>query len=202
MHRPARLWGAVVAGLVAPLIAAAPAWAHAEVEKTSPQPGGTVHGDLKRVSVTFDEAVTLVPHALRLTTDRGIPVNLEKARLTANGTVLSAHVQDHLASGHYAVAWRVQSDDGHLESSTFSFTVVAADRPVPAADAAQMTPLTPPSPDEPLWPVLVAAAIALVGGLGAGVAVHRGLRLVRAVPIAPEGLGPSGVEHDSLRLPM
>jgi methionine-rich copper-binding protein CopC len=182
-------------------MSAAPAWAHAEVERTAPQSGSTVHGDLTRVSVTFDEAVTLVPHALRMTTDRGIPVNLESAHLNGDGTVLSAHVQDHLASGHYAVAWRVQSDDGHLETSTFAFTVAAAG--APPTGSISVPPLTPADPaDEPLWPVLVAAAVAVVGGLTAGFAVRRGLQMVRAVPIPADRHTPSPSEHESLRLPM
>lgn len=181
---------------------AAPAFAHAEVKATSPQSGSTVHGTLTRVSVTFSEAVTLVPHALRLTTDAGIPVNLETARLSAKGTVLAANVQDHLAAGGYAVAWRVQADDGHLESSTFTFDVGAAAGAAATSDETTPPTLTPPPADEPLWPVMVAAAIALVGGAAAGLAVRRELRLVRAAPLADGSHTASPSNHDTLRLPM
>lgn len=199
MLSPRRLAAAAVAVAVAVLGPAAPAWAHAEVKATSPQSGSTVHGTLMRVSVTFTEAVTLVPHALRMTTDLGIPVNLETAHLSTGGTVLSANVQDHLASGHYTVAWRVQADDGHLETSTFTFAVAGT---AGAAGATKTQPVAPPPTDEPLWPVLVAAGIALAGGVAAGFAVRRGLSLVRATPIPADEHRGSPSEHETLRLPM
>ena len=200
MNRLTRL-GASAAMLTAALLgSAAPAWAHAEVTSTSPQAGSTVHGTLTQVSVTFDEAVTLVPNALRLATDQAIPVNLETPRLSNGGKVLSARVQDRLASGGYVVAWRVQADDGHLESSTFSFSVAGSGGGHSAPAPLPTRP--PPAPGEPLWPVLVAAGIAIVGGAGAGYATRRGLRLVRAVPVASSRDAMSPRDHETLRLPM
>jgi methionine-rich copper-binding protein CopC len=200
VRRLARRAATVVTAAVALLGPAAPAFAHAQVKATSPQSGSTVHGNLTRIAVTFTEKVTLVPHALRMTTDRGIEVNLETARLNADGTVLSANVQDHLATGHYAVAWRVEADDGHLETSTFAFAVAAA--AAPTSNAGTPPPIAPAPADEPLWPVLVAAAIAIAGGLGAGIAVRRGFRLVRTAPIPADQHTGSPSEHGPLRLPM
>lgn len=191
--------GVLVGGLV--MMFAAPAEAHAEVRATSPGSGSSVHDTLTAVSVTFDEAVSLVPHALRMTTDLGIPVQLEAARLTDGGKVLSARVQDHLATGHYAVAWRVQADDGHLESSTFSFSVVGA---AASTSPGMQAPAGPPpsAPGEPLWPILVAAAIAAAGGVGAGFAVRRGLRIAGAArPSYPDSHEPSQGDHQTLHLP-
>jgi len=202
VHGRSRLASVVVTAALALFCSAAPAFAHAEVTATSPQSGSTVHGNLTRISVTFSEAVTLVPHALRLTTDAGIPVNLETARLSHGGTVLSANVQDHLAAGHYAVAWRVQSDDGHLESSTFAFTIAAAGKDAQHSMPAAAPAPTPSGPDEPLWPVLVAAGVALAGGLGAGLAVRRGLALAAARTGRHDGHAESPPDHESLRLPM
>ena len=197
MRRPVTL-AALTAALLLGL--AGPASAHAKVVATSPTAGSTVTGTLTKVSVTFDEAVTLVPHALKMTTDLGIPVNLESATLSADHKVLSANVQDNLTAGHYAVAWRVQADDGHLETSTFSFLVAAGSTPPSAATAAAPSP--PPSPGEPLWPVLVAAGVALAGGVGAGAAVRRGLRLAAARTGGPDDHGASRSDHETLRLPM
>lgn len=202
MHQTARLAVVVATGALALLGPAAPALAHAEVKATSPQSGSTVHGTLTRVSVTFSEAVTLVPHALRMTTDLGIPISLETPRLSAGDTVLSANVQDHLAAGDYAVAWRVQADDGHLESSTFSFSVGSAAESAMTSSDKAAPPLAPPPADEPLWPVVVAAAIAIVGGAAAGFAVRRGLRLVWSVPITNVQHTAPSADHGTLRLPM
>lgn len=160
-----------------------------------------MRGQLTAVSVTFDEAVTLVPHALQMTTDLGIPVNLEAARLSSQDKVLSARIQDHLAAGSYSVAWRVQADDGHLESSTFSFSVAPSG--VAHSGGAAVPSGPPPSgPGEPLWPVLVAAGLAVAGGVGAGLAVRRGLRLAGVGNALPDGHVMSPEDHESLRLPM
>ena len=181
---------------------AAPASAHARAESTSPASGSTVTSNLTKVSVTFDEAVTLVPHALRMTTDRGIPVLLESAELSADHRVLSAQVQDHLAAGRYSVAWRVQADDGHLETSTFTFTIAGSGSAPQSQTAAPSSPLpAPATPGEPLWPVLVAAGIALGGGLAAGLAVRRGLRIASWTPDSAEHEA-SRRDHETLRLPM
>lgn len=160
---------------------AGPAFAHAKVVSTSPGNDQTVHGDVKTVSVLFDDVVTLVPHALVVTTDLGIPVALESPRIV-QGKTLEAFVQDHLAPGHYVVAWRIQADDGHIESSSFGFTVAGA--AAPTSGHQEASPTTPPSPREPIWPALVAAAIALAAGIGSGVAVRRGLRLAAAADVA------------------
>ena len=200
MNRPARLGATAALAAAALLGFAAPADAHAEVQSTYPEAGSTVHGALTQVSIRFDEAVTLVPNAVRLATDQAIPVNLESPRLSQGGKVLSARVQDRLTTGNYVVAWRVQADDGHLESSTFSFAVTASGGGHAAPAPLPTSP--PPAPGEPLWPVLVAAGIAVIGGAGAGYATRRGLRLVRSVPITLSGDPTSSPEHGSLRLPM
>ena len=101
----------VVTGAIVGL--AGPAAAHARVVATYPGEGETLHGDVTVVSVQFDDVVTLVPHSLAVTTDLGIPVQLDTPRI-AGGRTLEAFVQDHLAPGHYAVAWRIQADDGHI----------------------------------------------------------------------------------------
>lgn len=180
---------------------ALPAAAHAEVVATSPTSGSTVHGKITQISVTFDEAVSLVPHALRLTTDAGIPVNLETPRLSNRGKTLSAQVQDNLAPGRYAVGWRAQADDGHLETSTFSFSVAAGAAPA-GSTKAPAAPPRPATPADPMWPVFVAAGIALAGGVAAGLAVRRGLRFVGAPQTYPGENGASPPRHETLRLPM
>ena len=191
--------GALLVGLST----APTALAHAKVESTFPAAGSTVRGTLTQVQVTFGEEVSLVPRALRVTTDVGIPVQLETPRLDKAGRVLSANVQDHLAAGGYAVAWRVMADDGHVESDTFTFSVAATgagDRPAPAPAAAAGPP--PSSPGEPLWPVFVAIGIAVVGGAGAGLVVRRGLRIAAAESAAAYEHSPSPEQHASSRLPM
>jgi len=197
--------GALLAGLgTAPA-----ALAHAKVKSTSPPAGGMVQGTLRQVTITFNEEVTLVPHALRVTTDMGIPIQLEDPRLSHGGTLLAANVQDHLAPGGYAVAWRVMADDGHLESDSFTFTLAGGGPggdtgtgARPTLESATGSPAPPPSPEEPLWPVFVAIGIAIVGGSGAGLAVRRGLRVAAAESVAVPDHAASREAHASSRLPM
>jgi len=191
--------------LLAMVGTAPPALAHAKVKSTSPAAGTTVQGTPRQIVITFNEAVDLVPHALRVVTDLGLPIQLEDARLSRGGTVLLAHVQDHLAAGGYAVAWRVLADDGHIESDTFTFTVAGGgtgtgERPTLQSAAGKAAP--PSSPQEPLWPVFVAVGIALLGGAGAGLVVRRGLQIAAADGAAAYDHAASREGHVSSRLPM
>jgi len=134
-------------------------------------------------------------------------VSLEAPRIIG-GKTLEAVVQDHLAPGRYAVAWRIQADDGHIESSSFTFAV-GGDAAATSGHAMASTPTAPPpAPAEPVWPVLVAAGIAIAAGLGAGFAVRRGLRAVAAGSAYPPEPGRGSIHAQSpqrdatLRLPM
>jgi methionine-rich copper-binding protein CopC len=191
--RWARL-GAAGVGTVATLaaIVATPglALAHARLASALPAPGSTVHGALGHVSLGFDESVTLVPRSVSVTTDLGVPVALD-APVLRGGRTVTANLQDQLAAGRYVLAWRIRSDDGHLESGSYFFSIVLAsgsapvDRSVPRAGAVPR----PASPTEPVWPVLVAAGLAVAAGLGAAIVVRRGLRAVTGAP-AGDGAGP------------
>ena len=173
---------AMALGLAAAVVGfAVPAAAHARVVATSPRDGQTVQGDVQTVWVQFDDVITLVPHALGVTTDLGIPVRLESPRVV-DAKTLEANVEDHLAAGRYVVAWRIQADDGHIESSSFTFTVAGASTSTSmAGHEGTVTP--PPAQSQPLWPVLVATGIAAAAGVGAGLTVRRGLRLAVAANV-------------------
>src|ERR1044072_7523613 len=79
------------------------AWAHAEVVTTYPSSTAAPHR-LTHVSVTFDEPVEVIPRALVLTTDLGVPVALDSARLI-DGRTLRADLQDTVAPGRYLAGW-------------------------------------------------------------------------------------------------
>jgi copper transport protein len=127
------------------------------------------------VSVTFDEPVDLIPRALVLTNDHGIPVPLEPARLV-NGRELRADLPNPADAGGFAVVWRVRTDDGHIESGSFRFELGVAAAASHGADMAAAPAAPMSDPAEPLWPVLVAIGLAAAAGVGAFVVVRRGLR--------------------------
>src|SRR3954466_6630964 len=110
------------------LVAVAPgvASAHARMVASSPSPGASLSSPVHEVTVRFDDPVALVPHALTLTTDLGEPVTTDPPAVGGRGKVLHATLQAALAPGGYVVAWRIRSDDGHIEASTFTFTMLGA----------------------------------------------------------------------------
>jgi copper resistance protein C len=163
--------------VVSVVLTAAPASAHARVVRTTPDSGATSDGRLKVISVVFDDPVRLVPRSLVVTGATGAPQTIGAPRVVG-GHILQAPLSDRLPAGRYLVGWRILSDDGHVESGSFGFSVATA------AGAGQATSedagALPPPPAEPVWPVVVAAAMAAVACLGAAVVVVRGLDAVRA----------------------
>src|SRR4051794_24985838 len=193
--RPALVGRALVAVAVSwvGLAAVTPgvASAHARLVASSPSPGASLSTPVHEVTLRFDDPVALVPHALTVTTDLGEPVTTDPPAVTGGGKILHATLQAALAPGGYVVAWRIRSDDGHIESSTFTFTMLGAAaggspgrQATPPAQAGLPAPGLP-APGQPVWPVLVAAGVALLAGLGAAAVVRRGLRLVSAAAVTP-----------------
>jgi methionine-rich copper-binding protein CopC len=163
---------ASVGALLAIGITAGPATAHAKVLRTTPASGASVNGRVKAITVVFDDPVRLVPRALVVTGGSGAPLTTGAPRVVRDRTLV-APLLDRLVPGRYFVAWRILSDDGHVENGGFAFAVGV---PIVAAAAPQM----PPAPGQPVWPVVVAAAMAAVAVLGGTLVTARGLRAVRA----------------------
>ncbi|HET6510296.1 MAG TPA: copper resistance protein CopC [Baekduia sp.] len=119
MFKPSRPVAALaVAGALALAATAAPAFAHAPVKSRTPAPG-TTRGDVKRVAVTFGEAVLAGKIAV---TKDGKAVRATSSGLNAKKTVLSASFAKKLAAGRYKVSWRVRADDGDSETGSWTFT--------------------------------------------------------------------------------
>lgn len=111
----------LAAGLTALAVSAAvPAAAlgHAAVDKTYPSKGATVSTSIKRVSVTFDEAVTTGTLSVKTGGGAAVPVTVKQKGAKITGTLKRT-----LSAGRYKVSWRAVADDGHKESGSFSFKV-------------------------------------------------------------------------------
>lgn len=104
--------------MLAALVAPASALAHAGLEGTYPANGASVSTSIKRVSVTFDEAVTTGTLSVRTSGGTAVPVTVRHRGAKITGTL-----ERRLGKGRYRVSWRVRSDDGHRESGSFSFRV-------------------------------------------------------------------------------
>lgn len=113
------LGGGMLAAVVAVLVPAGAAGAHAELVRTSPS-GGSVVRDVHAVVLRFDEAVLVRPDGIAVRSPSGRDVTTGAAR--AVGPAVRVPVLP-TAPGTYTVTWRVVSDDGHPETGAFTFSL-------------------------------------------------------------------------------
>jgi copper transport protein len=118
------------------LFRATSASAHAELIGTSPAWGVQLAEAPARIELRFSEGVEIALGAIRVFDSDSRQVNVPAASHFGDDTVVAVELNppstDRLspppspwASGQYAVAWRVVSDDGHPLSGAFLFTVGA-----------------------------------------------------------------------------
>ena len=116
----------VVAGAVAAALCCAPsaAFAHAELEGTSPARDATVHTQPPVVSFRFNESVEGNFGAVRVFDSRGNRVDSGDAfHPNGTGSLMGVHLKPHLPAGTYTATYRVVSADGHIVSSGFNFSI-------------------------------------------------------------------------------
>ena len=113
------LIGAVVV-VLAVLVPAGAASAHAELESSTPADGSVVKTAPTSISLQFSEGVSVRPDGVRVLDASGARVDKSKAK--ADGSVITVPVGT-LAQGSYLVSWRVISADGHPVQSAFTFSV-------------------------------------------------------------------------------
>jgi len=111
---------AAVLGSLALLVNPTPAFAHADVQVSSPRNGAELSVAPRKVVITFTEAVTLDSVAPRLVDGAGRTV---PSTTVMAGTVLTITPAKALASGITSATWKVISDDGHPISGALAFTV-------------------------------------------------------------------------------
>ncbi|GAB3858987.1 copper resistance CopC/CopD family protein [Nocardioides maradonensis] len=118
------LAAAIVVAVAALLVlVAAPSFAHATVQSSDPAPGSVLQTAPTSVTITFDEAVTAVPQAMRVFGPDGSRVDTGAVlRPDGDGNRLGIAV-DAQAKGTYLVSWRVISADSHPVSGAFTFSV-------------------------------------------------------------------------------
>jgi copper transport protein len=113
---------AVVTAVVAVLILAAPAGAHAVLLQTSPASGQTYPSAPKVVQLLFDENVQVGLGGIRLLDSKSDRITTGKPTQTLGGKQVSVSVPA-LKDGTYVVTWRVISADGHPVQNAFTFSV-------------------------------------------------------------------------------
>jgi hypothetical protein len=104
------------------LLMAAPARAHAHLERANPKVGSTVATAPKEVVLWFSEKLEPAFSTIEVRDAKGAAVQSGKATVAGDGTQLHVRLKA-LPPGTYKVLWRVLSVDTHRTQGDFSFTV-------------------------------------------------------------------------------
>lgn len=103
---------------------AAPAYAHAMLDRATPAVGSVVRIAPSQIRLQFSESIEASLSRVSLTDASGDNVQLGAPATTkADRLILVVPVPGPLASGVYRVTWRVVSVDSHVTQGDFSFTV-------------------------------------------------------------------------------
>ena len=128
----------LAATLVAQVVMADSAAAHAELVSTTPSNGERLDRSPARVTLEFTESVRLLDGGLKLLDANGETVPAPEP-VVENGSVRWP-MPASLPDGAYLVNWRVISGDGHPISGAFSFGVGVAPTAVPQTEAVSEVP--------------------------------------------------------------
>lgn len=109
---------------VAALAGAATAFAHSEVESTSPRSGGTASTAVTKVTVTFSGPMRT--GTIRVTGPGRAVVSAGRGgRDPRNVTRLTVPLKRGLKAGRYTARWSATAADGHQQQGSFRFTLRA-----------------------------------------------------------------------------
>ena len=117
-------------------LAAAPAFAHATLDQTSPAPGAVLDKAPREIVLSFSENVQVESGAIRLYDSDGARQRLGSAE-KPNADQVRLAVRDGLKDGAYVVTWRVVSADSHPVQGAFTFQVGQA-ASVPGRDVTSL----------------------------------------------------------------
>lgn len=127
---------AFAAGLVLVVLAAAPAFGHADLLSTNPIEGETLSASPEVIELVFTAAIEPIGDGVRLLTSEGALVAATVDQPAGDRVALVP--ADVLANGAYVVEWTVTSGDAHIIDGTLSFGVAA---PAPAAATPEDEPV-------------------------------------------------------------
>ncbi len=115
----------IVVGLaVAAVIGlAGPASAHAVLQQTVPEAGGTISSAPRQVVLDFDETVGIDAGSVQVLDAAGHRVDDGGSRHGRAGSFVVVGLRSGLANGTYVVSWRATSADSHPVAGAFTFGV-------------------------------------------------------------------------------
>jgi hypothetical protein len=99
---------------------AAPCFAHAKLESSTPAENAQLAAAPKTLMLKFNEAATLAVLKL-ISAGKEIPIPVDKSAKPDRAFTFNLPA---LAAGSYTVQWSaVAADDGHVTKGSFSFTI-------------------------------------------------------------------------------
>ena len=144
----------------------ASAFAHANLDSTSPSYRQRLQTPPRAVVLHFDQSVNAEPNAIEVKNQFGKTLS---AKATAHGQTVRVPLA-RLPRGPYTVRWHVLSEDGHVVSGVFTFGVRAS-APPPTEAYGSSGPTT--TEHIVRWAYFLSLAL-LLGGLGFRLLVTRG----------------------------
>lgn len=164
MRRPAAVTMVTLLLLVAGMLGAGPASAHAVRTGADPAPDAVLQTAPQRVTATFNEALQSTFAAMTIVGPDG---NLwSSGDVEVQGPNASVAMLPVGPAGVYTVNYRVTSADGHPISGNWSFRVDVAGSGTPGPPAASAAAEGDDASGSGLsvWPFVVAAAAIVAGG--------------------------------------
>ncbi len=146
-----------LATVAAVLLPGAPAWAHNQLEGSSPASGAVLRVAPSTVTLRFTQELN--PSFTTIAVSDAARHRVPASEPVVDGNSGSVTVDGPMGNGVYTVAFRTVSVDGHTVQGSYSFavgaapTVAAAARPTPNSDGIPSTVLIG----------LAAAGVVLVG---------------------------------------
>jgi methionine-rich copper-binding protein CopC len=141
---------ALTAAALVVLLAPATVLAHAELDTSAPADGETVTGSPPTIEATYTETLDPDGSSLVLVDATGADIATGGVATTEPTKEMSITELPELAPGEYTVKSTTKSaDDGDVDRTTWSFTVVAAPTPTPKpapTPAGAPSPSTAPTP--------------------------------------------------------
>jgi copper transport protein len=123
--RTRRILAALVAAVALVLAVAAPASAHATLERTDPSDGSVLAVQPAVIAAQFDESVGVSADSLRVFSPTGQRVDNGNTTHGAQDNIITISLRSGLGNGTYTAAWHVISADSHPVSGAFSFSIGA-----------------------------------------------------------------------------
>ena len=118
---------AAIAVLGGTAMAAAPASKHVHLARSEPMADSTLTAPPAAIRLWFSAPIQVAVTTVRVADSTGAAVATAPARMgTGAGAPVIADVRGQVTDGHYSVAWRTMSRDGHAVSGTFGFAVASA----------------------------------------------------------------------------